>query len=158
MFTATKPHQLATPSKVEYIFQLKSSLANRLKYLFYNCLLNYDNLFPDGSLPSPAPHNLSLFRAIQPPADFVPPPHLRLQRGNPKEISTPFPSLQQFSDDVVCGLNLSLPKRESLFSPGVPCGQSVSCSWLLVTSCYRQHSHNVFSAGLEKAHRQPKIP
>lgn len=37
-------------------------------------------------------YNLSLFRAIQTPADPTPPPHLGLQRGNPKEeVPTPSP-------------------------------------------------------------------
>lgn len=56
-------------------------------------------------------HSLSLFRAIQPPADpSTPHPYLRLQRGNPKEEIFPS-SLQQRFGDVLSGRNLSLPRE-----------------------------------------------
>lgn len=144
-------------STIFFSIQVKRSLASRLKCLFYNCPLNYDSLFPDGALPSTCTQSLLVQSYSASCWSHYPHPYLRLQRGNPKEEIFP-PSLQQFFGDVICGLNLSLPrKRESLFE-GAVYTIWVSCSWLLHFSMWQsEQSHNAFSAGLKTAHR-PELP
>lgn len=103
-------------------------MAGRLKCLFYNCLLNYDSLFPDGALPSTCTQSLLVQSYSTSRWSSSPSPCRATERKSYGGGSHPLLRLQPFSNDVIYGLNLSLPR------PGITLrdtrGQSVSCGWL----------------------------
>lgn len=135
----------------------KSSVASRLQCLFYNCLLNYDSLFPDGALPSTCTQSL-LVQSYSTSCSSSSPSPLRAIEEILRRRFPPPPQLQQFSNDVICGLNLSLLRTRGNHCGVLCCANSLSAAagyW--ASPCCRQHSHNAFSAGLEKVHRQPQI-
>lgn len=149
MFSVTKKqtYQPVTISEEYYFFsiQVKRSLASRLKCWFYNCPLNYDSLFPDGALPSTCTQSLLVQSYSTSCWSHYPHPYFRLQKGNPNEEIFP-PSLQQFFGDVICGLNLSLPRKRGNHYSRVLYIQSGSAAAGYCTSpCGRQSEATMLS-------------
>lgn len=117
-------------SKVECYF-FKSSVASRLQCLFYNCLLNYDSLFPDGALPSTCTQSL-LVQSYSTSRSSSSPSPLRAIEEILRRRFPPPPRLQQFSNDVICGLNLSLLRTRGNHSAEY-CAVRTVCQLRLVT-------------------------